>query len=55
LDGDACWDIDRLLRLPGTVNYPNGKKRAAGRIPDLAALIRVKGIQGPQTARPFLV
>lgn len=34
----ACWNVDRLLRLPGTVNYPNAVKRAAGRIVSAAAL-----------------
>jgi hypothetical protein len=28
---DACSNIDRVLRLPGTINWPNAKKRAAGR------------------------
>jgi Virulence-associated protein E len=28
---DACHNVDRLLRLPGTTNRPNKKKRDAGR------------------------
>lgn len=38
LDADACWNIDRLLRVPGTVNYPDARKRARGRVPVVAAL-----------------
>lgn len=38
-DGDHCHNVDRIMRLPGTVNIPDEKKRAKGRAPALAALI----------------
>jgi hypothetical protein len=31
LGGDTTFNIDRLLRLPGTLNFPNKKKFAKGR------------------------
>jgi hypothetical protein len=31
LGGDHCFNVDRLLRLPGTLNFPNEKKKAQGR------------------------
>lgn len=31
LKGDHCFNVDRIMRLPGTVNIPNKKKREAGR------------------------
>jgi hypothetical protein len=31
--------IDRLMRVPGFTNWPNPKKQAAGRKPELASLI----------------
>ncbi|MBA1154930.1 VapE domain-containing protein [Microvirga mediterraneensis] len=39
LGGDNCHNIDRIMRVPGTINVPNAKKRAAGRIPTLAYLV----------------
>ena len=36
LGGDHCHNIDRIMRVPATVNYPNKKKRERGRIPSLA-------------------
>ena len=36
---DNCYNIDRLLRLPGTVNFPNEKKRGAGRVPVLSSML----------------
>ena len=39
LGGDNCHNVDRIMRLPGTVNVPNEKKRAAGRVPALAYIV----------------
>jgi Protein of unknown function (DUF3987) len=36
-DADACQNIDRLMRVPGSVNYPNKTKLARGRTPCLAS------------------
>lgn len=37
--GDSCWNVDRLMRLPGTINYPNAKKRRSGRVRALATSV----------------
>jgi hypothetical protein len=39
--GDNCHNIDRLLRVSGTVNYPNAKKLAAGRVATMATLAHI--------------
>lgn len=36
LGGDKCWNIDRIARLPGTVNIPDEKKVKNGRTTQLA-------------------
>jgi hypothetical protein len=36
---DHCHNIDRIMRVPGTTNFPNAKKRAAGRQPVAARLV----------------
>lgn len=38
-DSDHTHNIDRIMRIPDTVNKPNKKKREAGRKPALAVLI----------------
>lgn len=37
--GDHCHNVDRILRLPGSVNWPDAKKRGRGRVPTLAKLL----------------
>lgn len=37
--GDACHNLDRILRLAGTVNWPNQKKRDKGRLPTLSRVL----------------
>jgi len=39
LGGDNCQNIDRIMRLPGTINMPNSKKRKMGRVPILAYVV----------------
>lgn len=39
LGADDCHSIDHLMRLPHTVNLPNAKKRAAGRVPAVSSLL----------------
>lgn len=39
LGGDNCHNIDRIMRLPGTVNYPDERKKKKGRVPALAEIV----------------
>lgn len=44
LGGDyGTWNVDRLLRLPGTVNVPNAKKLKSGRVSTPARLLDSSG------------
>jgi hypothetical protein len=37
---DDCHNIDRVMRLPGTINVPDANKRRKGRKPELAKLVK---------------
>jgi hypothetical protein len=39
LGADACHNVDRIMRLPGTVNWPSDKKKAKGQKPALAIVL----------------
>lgn len=39
LQGDSCHNVDRIMRLAGTVNWPGEKKRKKGRKPALARVV----------------
>ena len=43
LGGDHCWNIDRLMRLPGTTNLPTKKKVKKGRGIYEAHLVHIDG------------
>lgn len=38
--GDHCHNVDRIMRLPGTINVPDAKKRKKGRVEELARLLQ---------------
>ena len=39
LGGDHCFNIDRIMRLPGTINVPDKKKLAKGRRRAVASVV----------------
>lgn len=47
--GDNCHNLDRILRLPGTVNFPNQKKRERGQV---AVVARLRHMDLRQTVKP---
>lgn len=51
--GDSCFNVDRIMRLPGTVNVPNEKKRKAGRLERLARAVHLAEDGGPYSLAEF--
>jgi hypothetical protein len=41
LGADHCHNIDRIMRIPGTINLPDARKRALGRIAVAADLVHL--------------
>ncbi len=40
---DNCHNVDRIMRLPGTINVPDAKKRSKGRVEALACVVEFNG------------
>jgi hypothetical protein len=47
LKADHCWNIDRVMRLPGTLNVPTQAKLKAGRVTALAYIVRDPALTDP--------
>lgn len=41
LGGDHCWNVDRIMRIPGTINVPDAKKRGRGRTETMATIVNL--------------
>lgn len=46
-DADSCHNTDRLMRLPGCINWPNKRKREKGRTPALASAVSTNDLVYP--------
>lgn len=47
LGGDNTWNVDRIMRLPGTVNLPDEKKRKKGRVARVARSVELSDATYP--------
>ena len=41
---DSCHNVDRIARLPGTVNYPDKRKQSKGRVERLSEVVEVSDV-----------
>tara|TARA_R110000737_G_scaffold47134_7_gene67103 strand:+ start:16143 stop:18431 length:2289 start_codon:yes stop_codon:yes gene_type:complete len=44
---DNCHNVDRIARLPGTVNWAGAKKKAKGRVDRMAQVVQLKKLSYP--------
>ncbi len=44
---DQCHNIDRIMRLPGTINIPDARKAKKGRTPTLATCVKFSDVSYP--------
>jgi len=42
VEGDGVQNVDRIMRPPGTVNWPSEKKQKAGRVHRLARIVEAR-------------
>lgn len=47
---DSCHNVDRIMRLPGTINRPDEKKRKRGRTPKKSYVVRRDDVTYPISA-----
>lgn len=47
LGGDNTHNIDRIMRVPGTINVPDEKKRKKGRVEALATVVELSDVSYP--------
>jgi hypothetical protein len=45
LEGDHCFNIDRIMRLPGTINIPDSRKQKKGRVKVLANVVEWNNVK----------
>lgn len=45
--GDNCHNVDRIMRLPFTINVPDAKKKAKGRVSALARVVEQTDVTYP--------